>query len=469
MGRAYRERRRERKTANDAGTATDEAPPSASRDFVCNLSGRTEHIALLRQLAAQGFRNDNRLRPAEFRSTGRGIYTTRTVAANDVLIDMPFESLITLATLQSDDGFADLFEPSVKVLGKKLSIQTLLAVYVLYRQHRYPDDPYVRTLPPALTQPLFCNEAELMVLNGDLFERIHTQSQTRAKEYRNLQLAATAMPTCSCCGGAFFANICTPAAFKWAFMVVNSRSVYIDAGAVKRCCVGRRPTIGALLRDSPNTALAPFMDLLNHGDDIDAQQPEFEVKTARYRLATAHSFRPYEQVRISYGPLDNVRLLVDYGFVLAGNRHDCVRLELSDITEYLEEGVLRRERKPIDRNRFKFVKENGLDVEMFVSRADGLSHSLVVVLTCLFVETVAHFSNVLSIVGYGGMLEVAPVAVVARKLLEYKRRQFAMMAQKLVALAEERRTASGGVVVVYAEESVRLLDDVLEEYLKVDG
>lgn len=463
MGRAYRERRRVCSNAN----ATSNVPRSG-REFVGNLSGRAEHVALLRQLSAQGFRNETQLRPAEFRSTGRGVYSTRTIDANETLIDMPFESLITLATLQSDDGFADLFEPGAKLLGRKLSIQTLLAVYVLFRRHRHADDPYVRTLPPTLTQPLFCSEAELMVLNADLFERIHSQSQARSKEFGHLQQAAIAATMCSCCGVAFFADICTPSAFRWAFMVVNSRSVYIDAAAVKRCCSGRRPTIGALLRDSPNTALAPFMDLLNHGDDIDAQQPEFAVHAGRYRLATAHSFRPYEQVRISYGPLDNARLLVDYGFVLAGNRHDCVRLELSDITEYLEEGVLRRERKLIVSNRFKFVKENALDVEMFVSRADGLSHSLVVVLTILFVETVAHFSNILSIVGYGGVLEVGPVAPVARKLLEYKRRQLETMAQKLVAVAEEKRTPSGAVVVEYAEESVRLLDHVLEEYLKVD-
>lgn len=475
MGRTYRTRKTLRHEETTT-TPADAANAKHRRDFVGSLSADPIIIALQRQLISQGFANDNRLQPAQFRSTGRGVYSTRSIAAGDALIELPFRSLITLATLDADDDFNALLRPGHKLLAKKLTIQQLLALYVLHRQHRNAADPFVSSIPTAFTQPFFCAKAELLALPETVFDSVHQQNQDIAKTLALLAAALGDQP-CPCCAQPFVSAIVTPAAFKWAYFAVHSRSVFIDAAGVRRCC-SKTSAVAALLRDPPNTALAPFLDLINHSDRIDAQQPEFfvalrgsaapDTTALRYTLRTAHAFRPYEQIFISYGPLDNARLLADYGFVLAPNRHDCVRLQLADITAYLEEGVPRRERKPINSNRFKFVKENALDAEMFVSRADGLSHSLVVLLTILFVETVAHFSNVLSVVGFGRVLPVQPVAEVARKILLFKRGEFERAVQALEAVPESERTASGAVVREFAMESAQLIDDVVEEYLRTD-
>lgn len=464
MGRTYRARK-QRKSSAETGVS---AP--VKRDFVGNLSGDANNIALIRELRAQGFENETRLMPAQFGSTGRGVYSTRPIRANDVLIEMPFRSLVTLATLEDDADFQALLAPGLPKLARKLSIQNLLALYVLHRQHRNPADAFIGSIPTAFTNPLFCGKAELMLLPDHLFERIHQQNQDCIRALT--ELATTlADQVCACCSRNYFPDIFTAAAFKWAYFVVNSRSVFIDPANVRRCCISSQ-RLNAVLRDSPNTALAPFFDLMNHSDAIDAQQPEFfvprnctDTAALRYTLRTSHPFRAHEQICISYGPLDNARLLLEYGFVLRTNRHDCVRLSLEDITAYLEEGVPRRERKPLNSNRFKFVKENALDGEMFVSRADGLSHSLVVVLTILFVETLAHYSNVLSVVGFGRVLPVEPVAQWARKVLLWKRAEFERVQTGLAALPEAERSASGAIVVEYVEESVRLIDDVVAEYL----
>lgn len=477
MGRTYRTRKAlrngENATIGDAPSPADAPHATHRRDFVGSLSADPTIIDLQRQLLSQGYDNANRLQPAQFHSTGRGVYSTRAIAAGDVLLELPFQSLITLATLDADADFNAMLQPGRKLLAKKLTIQQLLALYVLHRRHRNAADPFVRSIPTAFTQPFFCAKSELLALPEGVFDSVHQQNQDITRALAAID-AALGDHQCPCCSQPFVAAVVTPAAFKWAYFAVNSRSVFIDAAGVRRCC-GKTSAVAAMLRDQPNTALAPLLDLINHSDRIAAQQPVFcvalrgtaapDAAALRYTVRTAHAFRPYEQIYISYGPLDNARLLADYGFVLARNRHDCVRLELADITAYLEVGVPRRERKPINSNRFKFVKENGLDAEMFVSRADGLSHSLVVLLTILFVETLAHFSNVLSVVGFGRVMPVQPVAEVARKILQFKRGEFERAAQALAAVPEAERTASGAAVREFAEESARLIDDVVGEYL----
>lgn len=476
MGRTYRTRA-QKLCRQQSADATLLSSPRAHqqrtpRDFIGSLSADADNVALARALNSQGFDNANRLQPALFRSTGRGVFSTRTVHANDVLIDLPFGALITLATLQQDAEFCALLQPGAQKFTNKLSIQTLLALYVLHREHRSAGaDVYVRTIPAEFTQPFFCSKAELMVLPEALFQRVHEQNE-EVRKTMALLTEALADACCTCCNAAFLPGIFTAARFKWAYFAVNSRSVFVDPAVMKRFNdTTTTPNLSAMLRDKPNTALAPFLDLLNHSDRIDAQQPEITGSTPatmRYALRTQHTRRPYEQLFISYGPLDNARLLLEYGFVLRANRHDCVRITLEDVTAYLERGVPRRERRPINSNRFKFVNENALDAEMFVSRADGLSHSFVVVLTVLFVETVAHFSNVLSVVGFGRVLPVEPVAEWARKIMLWKRSEFGELAEALRALPESERSASGKIVMEYAEESVRLIDDVLAVHLAVE-
>lgn len=422
----------------------------------------------MRELQSKQWMNENRLQPAEFKATGRGVFSKCPINTDEPLIELPFDALISLATLEKDDNFKALFQPAFETLKGKISTQCLLAVYILFRKHQHPSDPYILSIPEAFCQPFFCTKQELMILPDHLFERIHEQSQQITVNL-NLLTAAIGVAKCDCCSAQYFPDIFTSAAFKWAFFAVNSRSVFIDPTNVKRVC----PSTDFLriLRDSPNAALAPFLDLLNHSDRITPSEPEFFVPrgstdTSRltYNLNATQTFRPYEQVFISYGTLDNAKLLLEYGFMLPDNLHDCVRLDMKDVAAFLE--MTARQRKPINSNKFKFIKENQLDAEMFVCRADGLSHNLLVVLTILFVD-VAHFNNTLSIVGFGDVQPLEPVADVARQLLAFKRGKFEGVRKAFEGIGdEENRSASGAMVVEYLDECVAVIDDVLRTYLE---
>lgn len=430
-----------------------------------SLSSLPDNISLVKDLKAQGWLNENQLEPAEFLATGRGVFSKHAIGTDENLIELPFDALITLATLEKDLEFKALFD-NTKVLKAKLPTQSLLAIYILYRQHHHPTDAYIRSIPVSFNHPYFCTKQELLILPDNLFERIHEQSK---QINTTLALIASALgeTVCACCSLQYIADIFTPAALKWAFFAVNSRSVFIDPYKVKRICPTKH--FADLLSDKPNIALAPFLDLLNHSDTVATSEPEFFVPrdttdTAQltYKLCSTASYRPYDQIFISYGTLDNTRLLLEYGFILRDNAHDCVRLDMTDVAAFLEANA--RHRKPINSNKFRFIKENQLDVEMFVCRTDGLSHNLTVVLTILFVE-VAHFNNVLSIVGFGDVQPLEPIALSARNLLLHKRSRLDATREALCGKGVDPRSESGSVVMEYLVEGSSIIDHVLDKFL----
>lgn len=62
-----------------------------------------------------------------------------------------------------------------------------------------------------------------------------------------------------------FSDILTFESFKWAWNVVNTRSVYFEVGNNKYLCD----------KEPNNIALAPYLDLLNHSSTADVSTLTF--------------------------------------------------------------------------------------------------------------------------------------------------------------------------------------------------
>ena len=106
---------------------------------------------------------------------------------------------------------------------------------------------------------------------------------------------------------------------QWAWYTVNTRAVYLKTDISNE-----------FLIDDDILALAPYLDLLNHSNEANISaglNSNFDA----YEIVTYDSYKPYNEVFISYGPHDNVRLLTEYGFVLHNNPHDCVKITVQDI------------------------------------------------------------------------------------------------------------------------------------------
>ncbi|VVT45674.1 uncharacterized protein SAPINGB_P000834 [Magnusiomyces paraingens] len=102
------------------------------------------------------------------------------------------------------------------------------------------------------------------------------------------------------------------ALFQWAWLTVNTRSLYIAVTP----------------HASTNLTLAPAIDLLNHTAEPHRAS---SMRWDRLRGMTIYSgpgveYGPGDEVCITYGHHPNAFLLREYGFVLDGNPHDSVDL-----------------------------------------------------------------------------------------------------------------------------------------------
>lgn len=112
-------------------------------------------------------------------------------------------------------------------------------------------------------------------------------------------------------------------AFLWAWCTVNTRAVYLRSR--RQECLSAEPD---------TCALAPFLDLLNHSPHVQVKAG-FNEKTRCYEIRTASRCRKHQEVFICYGPHDNQRLLLEYGFVSSQNPHACVPVSGERLIKYL--------------------------------------------------------------------------------------------------------------------------------------
>ncbi|KAM5333116.1 SET domain-containing protein 4 isoform 4-T6 [Glossophaga mutica] len=208
-----------------------------------------------------------------------------------------------------------------------------LCTFLVAEKHagdRSPWKPYLEILPKAYTCPA-CLEPEV----ADLLPR-PLKAKARAQRTRVQELFTSSRDFFSSLQPLFseaVESIFSYRAFLWAWGTVNTRAVYLARG--------RRPCFSA----EPDTcALAPYLDLLNHSPAVQVNAA-FNEETRCYEIRTGSSWRPHEEVLICYGPHDNQRLLLEYGFVPPRNPHACVHVAQDVLVKYLPAADKQMDRK----------------------------------------------------------------------------------------------------------------------------
>uniref|UniRef100_A0A8C9PEZ3 SET domain containing 4 n=1 Tax=Spermophilus dauricus TaxID=99837 RepID=A0A8C9PEZ3_SPEDA len=129
----------------------------------------------------------------------------------------------------------------------------------------------------------------------------------------------------------------------------------------------------------PDTcALAPYLDLLNHSPHVQVNAA-FNEKTRCYEIRTASGCRKHEEVFICYGPHDNQRLLLEYGFVSPCNPHACVYVSRDTLVKYLPSTDKQMNKK------ISILKDHGF-IENLTFGWDGPSWRLLTALKLLCLE-----------------------------------------------------------------------------------
>ncbi|KAL2087407.1 hypothetical protein ACEWY4_016235 [Coilia grayii] len=291
-------------------------------------------VELRRWLKERGFRS-KLLIPAHFSDTGRGLMATSPIAANEMLISLPEQCLLTTSTvLRSYLGeYIKRWQPPVSPL-------LALCAFLIAERHAGSLSkwkPYIDVLPQTYTCPAYFTD--------DVISLLPTGLRTKALDQRERvwELHSSAV--------AFFASLQPllhePAetvfshdALRWAWCSVNTRTVYM-----------KHPQSPYLSTEKDNYALAPYLDLLNHCPQVQVTAG-FNQASRCYEIRSVQGCRKFHQAFICYGPHDNQRLLLDYGFVAPGNPHSVVYVDLGTLKLCLDD---RDKQLP---QKFLFLKEH---------------------------------------------------------------------------------------------------------------
>lgn len=342
-----------------------------------SLNGEEWVIDLNRFLVANGWRNDAKLFLKEFSVTGRGVGVLETVNPNDHLINMPYKLLITCTTvLESTD--------IKSICNGKLTIHDLLVLFVMLERVKGADSrwkAYLRSLPEVSPFLLFLElplrkyqflPLELRVICEKQYEN-YTSSRERVTKSIGMQHFSV-----------FDGNL-----FKWAYVIVNTRAVYIDPQLVYEINLSKSLKTDDFLADAPSMALCPFLDMFNHhyGANTDANLVcNSSNNEFYYRLSSLNKICKYNQVFISYGSHDNIKLFLEYGFFIPDNKFDCVRFEFGQVLKVL--------RLMLNEREFKFVREHNCLENLYINTS-GPSFQLKALLFIGFNESCRNYHSVI--------------------------------------------------------------------------
>lgn len=350
-GRVWRHRKR-RRQARESGTipvAVDDDPV-----FVC-----------LNQWLRKGGKNFSQLdlKPAVFAETGRGLMATHAVQAGEVLVSIPEEVLVTTNRVMQDDVLRNALHDS-HVKFRAMDVLTLFLLYHKYLGKMSPWKEYLDTLPAKYSVPAYCSQEEIFVLPETLKVHRLKQDQDVSQCFTHIQAAvSTSKYLQSVLTSVCIEDVC------WAWFTVNTRAVYLKNQNPAPVVVG-----------DDVCALAPYLDLLNH---THTAQVEAHLNHASgcYEIVTQVPYSQYDQVFINYGPHDNLKLYVEYGFILPENPYSHVPVALPEVVCVAKE-ALGNSGNDFDSN-IQLISIHGLDKNLGVS-AEGPTWALEAAITiCL--------------------------------------------------------------------------------------
>lgn len=448
MGRTNRNRKR--KKANDLEIqSTNERFESMNSEEI--------YINLARSLYRNGWLNETNLKVGEFPITGRGIYSIKNFQKDDLLISLPITSLISIVSIADDIKFRFLLNRIFGEAEKQITSQSLLALYLLYLKHTAQRMEYISTLPTTFSVPYFCLAIEINGMLPNIRDKIIEQRKIIETDFNCFQMNFKDT-RCMCCNQFYFCDIFNKAEFEWSFFAVNSRSVYFNLEKIAVRHIESVRTIQKLVKDEPTLALAPFLDLLNHsctaGTGLYVKNTE---NGPLYQLYTTVPFSKYEQVFISYGSLDNVKLLTEYGFFVPNNKHDFVEIKRKDIDRYL---------KLLPYRIKMLLTKESIDQNLFINRMNGFSHNIRVLIYILCMTShasIAADENKIKKIIYGDsdVLNVVTndMKQIANQLIENKVKEY----RDQLAVFIERQldgilTNQANIYLDYLKEAIEWLE-----------
>ncbi|XP_019867206.2 SET domain-containing protein 4 [Aethina tumida] len=323
------------------------------KHYIEKLDSDPAIIALKKWLKSNNWMNDTKLTLKNFPNTGRGVASLNNFKNNDIIICVPFHLMITLNTVLNSNILKHILFSQTEINLCQIKMQDLLSLFLITHKNDSVWKSYINSLPdepPPL--PWLCDEEDLKMVPNDIqnilkkYIEICDESYQRLKQILKNDIEIEFKE------------------FRWAYCMVNSRAVFVNPQIILSLTKYK----SNILLDDPSMALCPYLDMFNHDFEAGTEAELVEVNGKYfYSLKTLFDYKKNEQVFISYGPHDNLKLLMEYGFFIPGNKFDVVKFSFSEVTEVLQ--------LVLDGRQYKFVKEHGLTEELYIGYS-GISFNL---------------------------------------------------------------------------------------------
>ncbi|KAL1513413.1 hypothetical protein ABEB36_002832 [Hypothenemus hampei] len=342
-----------------------------------NLGHERTVINLKKWLKANNFVDPLNLELRNFIGTGRGVTARKGIQPSDVLIRVPFGLLITFDTVRKSDLLCYLTQEI------PLTIQTFLALFLIMEKHKGVKSKwknYIDSLPyPEPTLPWMCEPEDINLYPEDLKLEALKLQEIFNDCIENVKRSLLTTEVCKCCGEPvnYLVESCS---LKWAYVLVNTRAVYIDPEYL----MSNDNSNASWLADDPFLALCPYMDLINHHYVAKTKANVVSIQgQAFYQLTTMTAFKKYEQFFISYGAHNNDKLLMQYGFFIPGNFFDSIRISLEEILTVLN--------VPLTERQYKYIKSHKYEADDLYINENGVSFILKAILFVCFHPNILNY------------------------------------------------------------------------------
>lgn len=339
MGRTQRLRRR-RKTSSDRR---------------CSLGHEKEYRELIAWMKHNGWNSTISATPSDFSSTGRGLCALQNISAGDIIANIPGKLLMTTETA-SNSLFGWLFK------RKTFMCQQVLAAHLMFERHLGNDSfwaDYISYLPAHIGTPIF-SKSELDTLPEELNCKISDFNSNVSEMFSDLSSSFLPEDKCSHCSKTVL-ELFSYEHFSWAWFIINSRAVFISPE--------HNNDHSLSLFDKNCLALAPYLDIFNHSNEAKVQAVFNEVDKS-YQVKTLTPFKKFSQVFIHYGDHSNVKLFLEYGFIMTNNIHDTLSVTFEEVFSTLEV----HQQRVITKSTYQFLKSHDFLSNMYLN-ADGISWS----------------------------------------------------------------------------------------------
>lgn len=290
-------------------TARCRGKPTPERPFT---GYQVEIVSLTTWMKAYGWKPTCRLAPACFGDTGRGLMAAQNIGIGQPLAIVPGRLVITVDSV-SMSSFGKYFTTKYKT-------QQVLATYVMFERHKGSESfwyNYIVSLPTTMSNAAYCT---IENLPDDVSEKVLDHQNTILTTFNQImsEMSSDICPHCS----ETFGNIFTFEIYKWAWSIVNTRAVYMSPD----CSIKNK----IKLLDVNNLALAPYIDMFNHSPAACVRATVNHLNGA-YTIITEKLFKKHSEVFINYGPHSNIKLFLEYGFIVPSNPQDSIHLSANEI------------------------------------------------------------------------------------------------------------------------------------------